>query len=53
MAKVFWVTAFEGTSHPYGENIMKLGVPTKIADFPEVKATMSTASSGQQQQSSS
>lgn len=38
--------AFEGVAHPYKENIIKFGGMPKIAELPEVKATLAQASKG-------
>ena len=36
--------AFEGVAHPYKENIIKFGGMPRIAELPEVKATLAQAS---------
>ena len=36
--------AFEGVAHPYKENIIKFGGMPRIAELPEVKATLVQAS---------
>ena len=38
--------AFEGAAHPYKENIIKFGGMPRIAELPEVKATLAQASKG-------
>jgi len=38
--------AFEGVAHPYKENIIKFGGMPRIAELPEVKATLAQASKG-------
>jgi hypothetical protein len=37
----FLITGFEGTAHPYKQNILRLdGEKSSILDLPEVKTTM-------------
>ena len=38
--------AFEGVAHPYKENIIKFGGMPRIAELPEVKATLAQAPKG-------